>query len=519
MVCIISWLLRVVFHGVSTTLSHKATFQVIANIRKMAIEKLSNISLGQVLEIPSGTMKSIIVEKIDSIETTLAHAVPEMTSNLLVPAAIIVYLFAIDWRMALASLITVPIGLLCYMGMMKDYEKDYSNYVNKNKVLNAVSVEYIDGIKVIKAFNQSAKSYEKFIKAANEAAHSAIDWMAKCNIYFSMAMSVFPSVLIGILPIGCILYINNSLSVDNFIMVIILGLGIMTPLITGISFTDDLAKIKTTIHEINNILEKNELKRPEKMTQKILNSDISLKNVSFSYDEKQVLNNVNLEIKAGTVNAFVGPSGSGKSTIAKLIASLWDVNEGSITIGQVNIKDIPLEKLNELIAYVSQDNYLFNDTILNNIRMGNLNATDEEVKEVARMSGCEEFILQLENGYETIAGSSGGHLSGGERQRISIARAMLKKAEIIVLDEATAYADPENEVILQKAIGALSKNKTLIVIAHRLSTIVDADNIVVVHKGRIEAQGTHEQLLENSKLYKEMWIAHNTVKDKKEEII
>lgn len=518
-VCIAVWFLRVVFHGISTTLSHKATFTVIANVRKRAIEKLSRMPLGDVLSIPSGSMKSIIVEKIDSIETTLAHVVPEMTSNILVPLAIVIYLFTIDWRMALASLLTVPLGLLCYMGMMKDYEKNYGNYIKKNKILNAASVEYVAGIKVIKAFNQSAKSYEKFTKAANEAAHSAINWMSKCNIYFSIAMSVFPAVLISILPIGCMLYLNGSLDAENFINIIILALGIMNPLLTAMSYTDDIAKIKLIIGDINSILEKDELKRPENTDKKVNDFDISLKNICFSYDKIQVLNDINLNIESGTVNAFVGPSGSGKSTIAKLIASLWDVDSESITIGGKNIKDIPLEKLNEMIAYVSQDNYLFNDTVMNNIRMGNLNASDKEVKEVARKSGCEEFILKLENGYDTVVGSSGGHLSGGERQRISIARAMLKNADIIILDEATAYADPENEAILQKAIGALSDGKTLIVIAHRLSTIIDADKIFVINKGRVEDTGTHKELLENCRLYKEMWIAHNSVKDIREEAV
>lgn len=511
------WLFRVIFHSISTTLSHKATFAVISNVRKRSIEKLSKMPLGDVISVPSGTMKSIIVEKIDSIETTLAHIVPEMTSNLLVPFGIILYLIIMDWRMALVSLITLPLGLLCYAAMMKDYEKDYSNYINKNKILNATAVEYVAGIKVIKAFNQSAKSYEKFSKAANEAAHSAIDWMDKCNVYFSMAMSVFPSVLVAVLPIGSIFYMNGSLSAEKFISIIILALGVIGPLITAMSYSDDLAKIRTTISDINSVLEKKELNRPNNLDKKIQNNDIELKDVSFSYDKVQVLKNVNLNIKSGTVNALVGPSGSGKSTIAKLIASLWDVDNGVITIGGINIKDIPLEKLNEMIAYVSQDNYLFNDTIMNNIRMGNLNASDEEVKEVARKSGCEEFILKLENGYETIAGSQGGHLSGGERQRITIARAMLKNADIVILDEATAYTDPENEAIIQKAVAKLIKGKTLIVIAHRLSTITDAHQIIVVNKGEIENTGTHEQLLKNCSLYHNMWEAHNSAKDIAEE--
>lgn len=512
------WTLRVIFHSISTTLSHKATFAVISNVRRKTIKKLSEIPLGDVIDVPSGTLKSIIVEKIDSIETTLAHVVPEMTSNLLVPLGIIVYIVFIDWKMALVSLITLPLGCLCYMAMMQGYDKDYGNYVTKNKILNATAVEYIAGIKVIKAFNQSAQSYEKFTKAAEEAAHSAIDWMKKCNVYFSIAMSVFPAVLVGVLPIGCIFFMNGSLNAENFINIIIISLGIMNPLITAMSFSDDIAQVRTTIKEINNIIEKESLQRPNKFRGIFKNYDIEFKNVSFSYEKIQVLKNISFKIKSGTVSALVGPSGGGKSTIAKLIASLWDVDKGSISIGGVNINKIPLEDLNNLIAYVSQDNFLFNDTVINNIRMGNLNASDEEVKEVARKSGCEEFILNLENGYNTIVGSSGGHLSGGERQRISIARAMLKNAEIIILDEATAYTDPENEDKIQKAVNQLVKGKTLIVIAHRLSTIMNSDEIIVVNKGKLECIGKHQELLDKCNLYKSMWDAHISIKDGQEEV-
>lgn len=240
---------------------------------------------------------------------------------------------------------------------------------------------------------------------------------------------------------------------------------------------------------------------------------VSLCDVTFGYNEKQVLHGVNLQIKEGTVNAIVGPSGSGKSTIAKLIASLWDVKSGSIKIGGIDIRSLSLEEYNRKVAYVSQDNYLFDDTIRENIRMGKLNATDQEVEEVAKKSGCHDFIMGLEHGYDTVVGSAGGHLSGGERQRISIARAMLKDAPIVILDEATAYTDPENEAVIQSSVARLVQGKTLIVIAHRLSTIADADRIFVVEDGKIAEEGTHEQLLKNGKIYSKMWKSHVGVKD------
>ncbi len=513
------WVTRSLFHVTSTTLSHKATFAVIAGVRKRLADKLVKLPLGYVVDTPSGMLKNIMVEKIDSIEPALAHVTPEMTANILGPVGIILYLFLTDWRMALASLVTLPLGLLCYMGMMAGYEKNYANYVEKNKKLNETAVEYIGGIEVIKAFNQSAASYEKFTNAAREAAYSAINWMKKCNLYFSLAMGVFPAVLAGVLPIGCILYIKGTLSVDTFVIAIILSLGIMTPLITAMSYTDDLAKIGIIVKDIAGVLRLSEMERPEQ-EKKLNRYDIELKGVSFTYGDEagalkppNALNNINLSLKEGTVTALVGPSGGGKSTIAKLIASLWETSRGEILIGGVPMHQLPLSQVNDMIAYVSQDNYLFDDTIRNNIRMGNRQATDREVEEAARKSGCHEFILGLENGYDTKAGGAGGHLSGGERQRIAIARAMLKNAPVIILDEATAYTDPENEALVQASVAGLVRGKTLLVIAHRLSTITDADKIVVIKDGEVEAEGSHEELLKKCSLYSNMWNAHMDAKD------
>lgn len=506
------WILRYVFHGISTSLSHKSTFLVIANVRKQLTAKLVRLPMGFLMDTPSGAVKNIIVEKVDSIETTLAHIVPEMTANILGPVCIILYLFAIDWRMALLSLITLPVGMLCYVGMMKDYEVKFKNYVDANKHLNATAVEYINGIEVIKAFNQSAASYKKFSDASKAAADSAINWMKGTQVYFAAAMSVFPAVLVGILPVGAYFNMKGSLNTETFILTIILALGIMTPLITAMSYSDDLGKIRTVVSDIAGILSEEDLIRPEEPV--ILKDyNIELKNLSFAYKEQTVLSQVNLKIPGNSVTALVGPSGSGKSTIAKLIASLWEVPEKSVFIGNRDIREIPLEQLNTMIAYVSQDNYLFNDTVRNNIRMGNMAATDKEVEEAAKSSGCHEFILQLEKGYETIAGGAGGHLSGGERQRIAIARAMLKNAPIVILDEATAYTDPENEAIIQSAVAKLVRGKTLLVIAHRLSTITDSDKIVVVDKGGIAAEGTHHQLLDSCRLYRNLWNAHVEAKD------
>lgn len=509
----VSFILAELLHSLSTALSHKATFTVLANIRKACCEKLARVPLGYVKDTSSGTFKNILVERTDSIETTLAHIVPEFTSNLLAPVIILIYFFLIDWRLALWSLMPVIAGFLSYFGMMLDYKPSFERTVQTTKDLNDAAVEYIDGIEVIKAFGKTESSYAKFTKAAMAYADSFISWMKRCAIFHALMMVVTPYTLLTVLPFGAHYVENGTLTISSFVMCIILSLGIVGPLITVGSYTDDLGKIGVIVGEVVGILEQPELKRPEKSTAISMDNSITLTDVKFGYHDKEILHGVNMKLTTGTVNAIVGPSGSGKSTIAKLIASLWDVNSGSIKIGGVDIKHMSFTDFNQKVAYVAQDNYLFNESVRENIRQGNSKATDEQIIEVTKKSGCYDFIMQLENGFDTIVGGAGGHLSGGERQRISIARAMLKNAPIVILDEATAYTDPENEAILQNSIAKLVAGKTLIVIAHRLSTVKDSDQLFVVNDGNVAAHGTHEDLLTLCPLYKEMWNAHISVKD------
>ena len=501
------------FHSLSTSLSHKATFTVLANIRKACCDKLARVPLGYVKDTSSGTLKNIMVERIDSIETTLAHVIPEFTSNLLGPVVILIYFFTIDYRLALWSLVPILVGFISYFGMMLDFKPNFEKTVKATKDLIDAAVEYIDGIEVIKAFSRTESSYEKFTTAATAYANSFISWMRKCSIFHALMMTITPYTLLTVLPLGAHYVANGTLTVNHFILCIILSLSIAGPLITAFSYTDDLGKIDVIVGEVVGILDQKELERPQKSIDIPHDNSITLKDVKFGYHDQEVLHGVNMSLQAGSVNAIVGPSGSGKSTIAKLIASLWDVDSGSIEIGGVNIKNIALDDFNKRIAYVAQDNYLFNETVRENIRQANPDATDEDIIEVTKKSGCYEFIMQLENGFDTIVGGAGGHLSGGERQRISIARAMLKDAPIIILDEATAYTDPENEAILQNSIAKLVAGKTLIVIAHRLSTVKDSDQLFVVDEGNIVAHGTHDELLERCSLYKDMWNAHISVKD------
>ena len=509
------WLLRVLFHSLSTAQSHRATFAVLGNIRKQGLAKLARMPLGDVQAKGSGELKNILVERVDSIEPTLAHVIPEMSSNAVVLLATFIYLLVLDWRMALASLITFPLGMVFFMLMMAGYNKNYARTVAATNALNDTAVEYISGIEVIKVFGKAKSSYEKFVSAARECARSYIDWMNKSNFYFTFAMNIMPSTLLTVLPIGGLLLKNGSLLPAKFVLIVILSMGLITPIIGCMKFTDDLAKVGTVISQVTDILTAPELSRPETDGETPRGNTVELHDVHFGYGETEVLHGIDLTFREGTVNALVGPSGSGKSTIAKLIASFWDVGSGSILVGGADIRSISAEHYHKLVAYVSQDNFLFDNTVRENIRMGRPDATDAEVEQAAKDCGCYEFIIGLENGFDTQVGS-GGHLSGGEKQRISIARAMLKNAPIVILDEATAYTDPENEAIIQESVARLVRGKTLIVIAHRLSTIVDADQIVVVNDGRIEAAGTQTELLQTCPLYASLWNAHTASRDSAE---
>ena len=447
------------------------------------MKKLNTMPLGAVQTRSSGEYKNTICDRADQIETTLAHVVPEFTANIVGAAAMFIYMMSIDWRVGLWQLICIPFGFAAFAIMMSSTPKYYPNTIAKTKALNATAVEYIGGIEVIKAFGQSKTSYARFVKAAKEGADCFIDWMQSQNFWQNFGMACFPATMLGLLPSGVFYCLNGSLAPSDLIVMIILSFGTVAPLVTVFSYTDDLTKVGEIISDIADIMDEKDMVRPSSSKAVPVNHTILLKDVHFTYKENEVLHGINMEIKDGTVNALVGPSGSGKSTIARLIASLWDVDRGEICIGGVNVKDMTLEEYNKHVAYVSQENYLFDQTVMDNIRMGRENATDDEVVEAAKKCGCHDFIMGLENGYQTICGGAGGHLSGGERQRISIARAMLKDAPIVILDEATASIDPENEHLIQRALTELTVGKTVIVIAHRLATIENADQIPQLQRG------------------------------------
>ncbi|MDU7330426.1 MAG: ABC transporter ATP-binding protein [Finegoldia magna] len=510
---LLSYALKSILYSLALSVSHKATFSVLKDIRLRMLDKLPKMPLGEIINVPSGNLKQIIVDQVESMEKPLAHLLPEMTSNILGSLSVFIYLLFLDWRMALLSLVSIPLGMF-FMGLvMKNYTAQYEGSVKVSREMNSAIVEYINGIEVIKTFNQDKRSYAKYKDKVIANAKYFYEWMRSCQLPVSLSKNISPTTMITILPVGWYFYINGSLSIETFIVVIILSLGIAGPLLETMNFVDGLAKIGTIANSINSILEGKE-QIHSNVDVKINKYDIALQDVKFGYEEgKEILHGVSLNIEEGTTVAFVGPSGSGKSTLAKLIAGYWDINTGSIKIGGYNLQEIPLKQLYSLVAFVSQDNFLFNESIRENIRMGNPSASDKEVEDIAKKSGCHDFIMKMEHGYDTVVGSSGSHVSGGERQRISIARAMLKNAPIVILDEATSYIDPENEVIIKQALSKLIKDKTVIIIAHRLSTITDAEQIFLIENGELVSHGKHEELMEDSELYQKMWNAHIGVKD------
>ena len=499
----------------STIRSHRAAFTVLKNIRMQLTAKLSRVPMGFILDTPSGKFKTMLVDTVEKLELPLAHIIPELTANLLIPFLMLVYFFYLDWRLALTAFATFPLGLICYMGMMKDYEKRYAKVLTASKNVDAATVEYIGGIEVIKAFNQSTVSYRKYTEAIAESENSNAEWFKKTNPYYAAGIAIAPSSLLGVLPLGCWFFIHGSISAGSFISCIILSLGLIAPLIQALRYTDSLAMVDSTVKEIAKLLEAEEMNRP-KNAMPIKENTIAFSHVSFAYSDTEVLHDISFQAVPNGMTAFVGPSGSGKSTVARLIASFWEASNGSVMIGGCDVRNIPLSQVMERVGYVSQDNYLFHLSIRENIRIGKPDATNAEIEQAAKKASCHEFISALPQGYDTIAGDGGNNLSGGEKQRIAIARAILKDSPIIVLDEATAFTDPENEAVIQRSIGELVAGKTLIVIAHRLSTITMADKIIVMNHGRIEAEGTHQSLLESCELYRTLWNAHISVSDKKE---
>ena len=486
--------------------SHLAAFRVETNMRRSAMERLMRMPLGYMQAKGSGYFHSLLIDSLEHLEYPLAHAIPETTSNILLPVSIIALLFIFDWRMGLSVLIPAAATLLFYLpmyiGIMNEFAATYYTMLEN---MNGRVIEYIRGNKEIKIFGREDAALSHYETSIDEYKTATLRLYNRMYVAASPSIVLLSSLLASVLSVGGFLYCVGSLSAHLYLFSVLVSVGIGTSLLKFTEFMDNFYYIKNGERLINEVLSAPELQEPDTAAGEIPNNEIALHHVSFAYEDVQVLHDISLVFPEKTKTAIVGHSGSGKTTVANLIARFWDVQEGSITIGGVAYRDLSLDQLMQRVNYVTQDTFLFNMTIMENIRLGKPDASDEEVIEAAKKAYCHEFIIAFENGYNTSAGDDGAKLSGGQRQRIIIARALLRNAPILILDEATAYADMENQHKIQKSLEELCKDKTLIVIAHRLSTVICCDQIIVMHNGTVAATGTHGELLEQSPLYAKLW--------------
>lgn len=516
LICLV---LQALLGGLALNMSHKAAYNTLFGLRTSLQKKMENLPLGAIEEKGTGAIKKMFVDDIGSLEVLLAHSLPEGIANLIVPVMVYIAMFFVDWRLALMSLASIPLSIVAMMIMYSAGMKKMGPYYMASGKMNNTIIEYVNGMEVVKVFNKQTESYQRFSKDVGDYRDYALAWYKTAWPWMALYSALLPCTIILTLPLGGYFAYMGYVSLSDLILVLCLSLSIGLPLLKALGFLPTMPQLNYKISALEDALNIEPLKQGENRF-KGIDHTISYDNVTFGYQLskmgengqpetyiKNVIHNVSFTAKVGEKTAIVGESGSGKSTLAKLLIHYYDVLEGSISIGGQNLQDMSLKALNKEISYVSQDQYLFNTSLLENIRIGNLSATDEEVIEAAKKAQCMEFLDKLPNGIYSLAGEAGKMLSGGERQRISLARAILKNAPIVVLDEATAYADPENEEKMEAAIAELVKGKTLIVIAHKLPAIVDADQILVMNHGRLVANGKHKDLLESSADYRKLWDA------------
>ena len=513
-VCLAGYAVQVAFYAFSTMLSHVSAYTILDGLRRKVADRLMHASLGTVLSKPIGVLKSTIVDRIEDVEPPLAHMIPELSSNVLLPVVVVAALFVLDWRMGLASLATVPVALIPMAIGMKTYNSKYAGYMAANANVNSVIVEYVEGIEVVKAFNQATSSYEKFSGAVRSFKDFTMEWFKATWCSMNLCLSILPTTLLAVLPVGVALCGVGAMQPAELALCLMLTLGIVGPLVKATAFINACKSMEFGVRDTRELLDMEELPEADRPAQ-LHGSDISLKDVSFSYSGKEgerVLHHIGLELPAGTFTALVGPSGGGKSTVARLIARFWDVTEGSVSIGGVDVRDIPLKQLADQVSFVTQDNFLFECSLKENIRLGKPNATDGEVFAAARAAQCEEFVSRLEHGWDTPAGEAGKQLSGGERQRIAIARAILKNAPILILDEATSAADPENQVEIDRAIENLCQGKTVLIVAHRLGALKLCDRVAVVEDHTVTCCGTHGEVRAQNAYYQKAWADYEAAR-------
>lgn len=516
LICLI---LQAILYGWGLDVSHKAAYSTLLRLRTSLQKRFEAVPLGFIQDKGTGTIKKLFVDDVDSLEVLLAHSLPEGIANLMIPIAIYVAMFFIDWKLALLSLASIPISFAAMMIMYSVGMKKMGPYYMAGQKMNNTIIEYINGIEVVKVFNKDAESYERFRKDISDYRDYTLEWYKAAWPWMAIYSSLLPCTIILTLPLGAWFVLCGFSTLPDLILVLCLSLSIGIPLLKSLSFLPTMPQLNYKIAALEQVLETAPLQQTDAVFHG-KNYDICFDHITFGYEKSQpepdgqpmvtmdeVIHDISFTAKAGQKTALVGESGSGKSTLAKLLIHYYDPQQGSISIGGQKITEMSLEALNSQVSYVAQDQYLFNTSILENIRIGRPDATDEEVLEAAKKAQCMEFLEKLPQGIHSMAGDAGKMLSGGQRQRISLARAILKNAPIIVLDEATAYADPENEEKMEAAIAELVKGKTLFVIAHKLPAIMNADQICVIEHGKLAATGTHAELLATCEEYKKLWKA------------
>ena len=499
-------ILFAVLYTQGLSFSHYSAYHTLKNLRVSLQGKLEKQPLGHIQDMGTGRIKKVFTDDIDQVELLLAHAIPEGIANIVIPIVILVLMFAADWRLGLLSLVPLVVGMLAMGMMMKAGMAKMNDYYASATKMNNTIIEYVNGMEVVKVFNKDGDSYKRFGEVVRSYRDFTIAWYKVCWPWMAIYASVLPCLALLILPVGSLLVINEVIALDRLVLVLCMSFAVGPSVLKALNFAGKFPQLNYKIDALEKMMEFPPLQEGTSGFSGN-SSDVVFEDIHFGYDEKEVLHGVSLSLKQGTTTALVGESGSGKSTLAKLLVHYYDLSSGHISIGGQDITDMSLRALNDQVAFVSQEQFLFNTSLYENIHIGNPDASREEVLEAASRAQCDEFLERLPNGIETLAGDSGKQLSGGERQRISLARAILKNAPIIVLDEATAFMDPENEEKMNRAIDEIMKDKTVLVIAHRLSTIKNADKICVMKDGECIASDRHEALLISCPEYKNLWDA------------
>ena len=486
--------------------SHISAYNTLKNLRISLQGKLEKQPLGNITELGSGRIKKVFTDDIDQVELLLAHAIPEGIANIAIPAIIIVLMFVFNWRLGLLSLVPLVVGMFAMGMMMKSGMEKMNAYYESAANMNNTIIEYVNGMEVVKVFNKDGDSYKRFGEVVRSYRDFTLDWYKVCWPWMAVYSSVLPCLVLLMLPFGSLMVLGGIITLDKMVLVFCMSFAVGPSVLKALNFAGKFPQLDYKITELEKMMEHPPLKEGTSGF-KGNNMDVEFRDVRFSYKDAEVLHGVDLALKQGTTTALVGESGSGKSTLAKLLVHYYDLDSGSITIGGQDITDMSLESLNDQVAFVSQEQFLFNTSLYENILIGKPDATKEEVLDAAGRAQCNEFLQRFPDGIQTQAGDGGKQLSGGERQRISLARAILKDAPIIVLDEATAFMDPENEEKMNAALDEIVKEKTVLVIAHRLSTIKNADKICVMKEGNCIASDTHDRLIDSCEEYKKLWEA------------